>query len=78
MVSPGDENSTYFHKFANEIKRRNTIWELNKGEGDIIRGFENVAEEGVIFFKEIYSKLVGNNIVDIVHSYLVFLIWINS
>ena len=52
MVSPGDENSTYFLKFANEIKRRNTIWELNKGEGNTIRGFENVAEEGVFFLKK--------------------------
>ena len=50
MVSPEDENSTYFLKFANEIKRRNTIWEINKGEGDIISGFENVVEEGVTFF----------------------------
>ena len=32
----------------------------------------------LFFFKEIYPELVGNNIVDIVHSYLVFFIWINS
>ena len=33
----------------------NIIWELKKRGGDSIRVFENLADEGVRFFKEIYA-----------------------
>ena len=43
----GDDNTHFFHKFANQRKNANSIWKIKYDRGNMVEGFEGVSETGV-------------------------------
>ena len=43
----GDDNTSFFHKFANHRKNINSIWKIEGDDGLSVEGFESIAMAGV-------------------------------
>ena len=52
----GNGNTKYFHQFTNHQKSMNTIWKVQKNNGDLVASFEDIAKTGVDHFSEIYRE----------------------
>ena len=52
----GDNNTTFFHRFSNQRKITNSIWELKTENGEVINDQKNIKEATKGFFKDIYRK----------------------
>ena len=39
----GDDNTSFFHKFANHRKNINSIWKIEGDDGLSVEGFESIA-----------------------------------
>lgn len=50
----GDENTKFYHKFANGRKAINTIWQLQNEQGQIVNTFSLLAELASSHFKSTY------------------------
>eukprot|EP01018_Ginkgo_biloba_P028285 Gb_00400 [translate_table: standard] len=64
-IEKGDENTIFFHNYAKYRKRVNSIWEMQKEEGETVRSFPDLAPMGVNHFKSIYKELERANIAEI-------------
>ena len=42
----GDDNTPFFHKFANQRKHTNSIWKIQDDRGVMVEGFEAIAGAG--------------------------------
>lgn len=62
----GGENTEFFHQYANFRKSYNTIWELQLEDESTMRGFRDLSEMGVSYFKEINKELERPNIEEII------------
>ena len=51
----GDDNTPFFHKFANQRKNANSIWNIKDDRGDMVEGFEAIAGAGVQHFETLFQ-----------------------
>ena len=51
----GDENTPFFHKFANHRKFINSIWKIVDDGGNVVEGFESIAGAGVQHFDTLFQ-----------------------
>jgi hypothetical protein len=58
-IKEGDNNTKFFHQFANYRRNLNTIWEIKDEEGNVAVSFEDKAKLGVIFFSNLFSAPPG-------------------
>ena len=52
----GDDNTPFFHKYANNRKIINSIWKIVDGDGNMVEGFEAIAEVGVKHFESLFQE----------------------
>ena len=52
----GDDNTKFFQVFAKCRKQQNTIWELKKEKNEPVNTFEDLAEIGKNYFKNIFKE----------------------
>jgi hypothetical protein len=50
-----DENTIFFHHFANSIKLHNTIWLVDVSEGTKASFFEDITHEGTSHFESLFK-----------------------
>jgi hypothetical protein len=55
-LEKGDNNTKYFHEYANHHKNVNTIWKMPNQDGSITYKFEFIAGLGVEHFHNIYKE----------------------
>ena len=61
----GDENTKKIHAYAKGKKTLNTIWSLVDDRGRRCESFEELAENGVEHFQNLFKALARANIVEI-------------
>jgi hypothetical protein len=64
----GDENTKFFHRYANCRKNINSIWKIDKGDGTWATNFKDMAFEGVNHFSSLFK---------ISNSKILWRLWIN-
>lgn len=64
-LTEGDNNTKFFHKFANGRKAINTIWELKDDRGQPVSSQQNLARLANAHFRGIYKAPGGINILEI-------------
>ena len=52
----GDDNTPFFHKYANYKKYINSIWKIADDEGNMVEGFESIAGAGVHHFESLFQE----------------------
>lgn len=67
-LQAGDKNTAFFHAFASERKRRNTIRRLKKDDGNWVEGEESLKEHIVDYFYNIFSSEARNDNEEIIHT----------
>ena len=50
----GDDNTPFFHKFANHRKNVNSIWKIRNDGGNMVEGYEAIAGDGVQQFGTLF------------------------
>ena len=50
----GDDNTSFFHKFANHRKNINSIWKIEGDDGLSVEGFESIAMARVHHFENLF------------------------
>ena len=50
----GDENTPFFHKYADNRKFINSIWKIADDDGNMVEGYEDIAEAGVKHFETLF------------------------
>eukprot|EP01018_Ginkgo_biloba_P006122 Gb_38546 [translate_table: standard] len=55
-LAKGDENTKYFHQYANFRKNVNTIWKIHRLNGMMATGFDDLAYLGVEHFDGLYKE----------------------
>jgi hypothetical protein len=58
-LKEGDNNTKFFHHYANQRRNINSIWEIKNEEGNLVSSFQEKAEAGAKFFENLFSALVG-------------------
>jgi hypothetical protein len=58
-IKEGDNNTKFFHQFANYRRNLNTIWEIKDEQGNVAVSFEDKENLGVNFFNNIFSAPPG-------------------
>ena len=71
-LQAGDENSKFFQNYAKGRKNTNTIWEMKKANGDIALSFEDLATEGVNYFKHLFKAPGEATIAEVIRVAQVF------
>ena len=64
----GDDNTPFFHKYANYRKIINSIWKIADGDGNMVEGFEAIAEAGVKHFESLFQEESNLHLPEIVTS----------
>jgi len=64
-LTEGDDNTKFYHKFANGRKTINTIWELQDEQGQTISSQKNLARLATEHFRGIYKSPRDVNIMEI-------------
>lgn len=54
-MASGDDNSKFFHAFANGRRTANTIWSLRDGQGEEFHYFDEKARIGVEHFQNLFK-----------------------
>jgi hypothetical protein len=52
----GDQNTIFFHNFANFRRNKKYIWEIMDEEGNIHLGQQNIKAEAVNYFKQFFKE----------------------
>ena len=52
----GDENTSFFHKYANHRKNVNSIWKIVDDGGNLVEGFDSLAGAGVNHFETLFQE----------------------
>jgi hypothetical protein len=58
-LKEGDNNSKYFHRYAQERKAQNTIGEIKNCNGELVSAHPEMAEAGVGFFSTLFKENLG-------------------
>jgi len=58
-IKEGDNNTKFFHQFANYRRNLNTIWEIRDELGNVIVSFEEKAKIEVNFFNNLFPAPPG-------------------
>lgn len=67
-LQAGDKNTSFFHAFASERKRRNTIKKLQRDDGSWAEGEDALKEHIANYFSNIFSiTMTGSNIEEVMH-----------
>ena len=56
----GDDNTPFFHKFANQRKNVNSIWKISNDGGSMVEGFDAIVGAGVQHFETLFQA--GKNL----------------
>lgn len=64
-LTEGDNNTKFYHKFANGRKAINTIWELKDNRGQTVSSQQNLARLATEHFRGIYKVTGVINILEI-------------
>ena len=51
----GDDNTPFFHKFANQRKNVNSIWKIRDDGGSMVEGFDAIAGARVQHFETLFQ-----------------------
>lgn len=51
----GNQNTSYFHKFATQRKKRNTVQSLEDENGERVEGEEGLSKLATRYFKKLFS-----------------------
>ena len=51
----GDDNTPFFHKFANQRKNTNSIWKIKDDRGNMVEGFEDIYGAIVNHFESLFE-----------------------
>ena len=52
----GDDNTPFFHKFANHSKNINSIWKIADDGGNLVEGFDSIVGVGVHHFETLFQE----------------------
>jgi hypothetical protein len=61
-LKAGNNNTKYFHHFANLRKNINTIWDIKKEDGSLALSFEEKSKVGVHYFQNLFKATRGSPI----------------
>ena len=64
----GDDNTPFFHKYSNNSKFINSIWKIADGDGNMVEGFEAIAEAGVKHFESLFQEESNLHLPEVVMS----------
>jgi hypothetical protein len=64
-LAAGNNNTKFFHNFANHMKNYNTIWEIIDDEGNMFSSFVDKVEVGAKHFENLFKSPSGCLIHDI-------------
>ena len=53
-ITCGDDNTSFFHKYANHRKNINSIWKIADDYGNLVEGFESIVGAGVKHFETLF------------------------
>ena len=51
----GDDNTPFFHKYANHRKNVNSIWNIRDDGGNLVEGFEAIVRARVQHFETLFQ-----------------------
>jgi len=63
-IKNGDENTRFFHKFANQRRIQNAIWEIKGTDGHFVHKQLDIAEVAVNHFRDIFTDPKETRIAD--------------
>ena len=52
----GDDNTPFFHKYANHRKNINSIWKIVDDGGNLVEGFDSIVGVGVHHFETLFQE----------------------
>jgi len=55
-LQAGDENTKFFHHFANGRNLFNTIWSIDRRDGTKETSFGDIAHEGTLHFESLFKS----------------------
>jgi hypothetical protein len=67
-LQSGDKNTTFFHAFASERRKRNTIKRLKKDDGSWVEGQEQLKEYVAAYFFNLFSSTAEQYSEDIIQA----------
>jgi hypothetical protein len=65
-LQAGDENSKFFHRYANGRKNINFVWKIDKGNNRWETNFKDIADEGVNYFSNLFKEDSRATIVEVI------------
>ena len=77
-IKEGDNNSKFFHNFANNRRNLNIIPTIKNMNGVMLSSFKEKAEAGEEFFKNLFKEPIGCNIQEILEVINLFPIMIDE
>jgi hypothetical protein len=66
-LSQGDRNTSYFHSFASERKKKNTIKRLRRDDGIVVEGKEGLKALITNYFSSLFTPMTGSANTDMLH-----------
>jgi hypothetical protein len=57
-IKVGDNNTNFFHHYANFRRNINTIWDIKEENGEVVYTFKEKAELGIRHFKNLFYAQV--------------------
>eukprot|EP00253_Pinus_taeda_P019452 PITA_19452 len=67
-LQAGDDNTKFFQNYAKGRKNSNTIWEMEKANGDKARSFEELASLGNSYFKNLFKQPEEATIAEVIRA----------
>lgn len=74
----GDDNTKFYHKFANGCKVINTIWQLTNEQGETVNTFPRLATLATSHFKHIYKAPQTNTLAEVMCTAQLFPRFVNQ
>lgn len=59
-LEEGDNNTMFFRRLVENVRVRNTIWELENSQGESISSPKDLEPEGVAFLESLFKDSVGS------------------
>ena len=55
-LNSGDDNTSFFHKYANYRKNINSIWNIADDRGNMVEGFDSIVGDRVNHFETLFQE----------------------